>query len=131
MSLLDIPKLTDGGLDNTPKYGKVQKMTTEYEELNTKMTNNFEKLNIITINVENFISSTSIEELNKVSDEEIAKAVSKIKKSLPEFDCDPELKTLIEKNLSNKELQNKKRKNAKIFIIKHMTKTLPDGKILR
>ena len=61
---------------------------------------------------------------------EIVNIVSKIKKSIPEFECDPELKKIIEKILSlcdNEELQNKRRKNSKNFIIKHMTKTLPNG----
>ena len=53
-----LTNLTDEELDDTPEYGKVQKMTTEFEELKTKMTSEVEKL----------ISSISIEELNKVGE---------------------------------------------------------------
>ena len=62
MSSLDIPKLTDEELDDTPQYGKVQKMTTKFE---------------------NLISSISIEELNKVGDEEIVNLVSELKNKIP------------------------------------------------
>ena len=66
---------------------------------------------------ENLISSISIEELNKVDDEEIVNLVSDLKNYIPECDKNSEPKiTIIEQMLSlsdNEEPQNKRRKILK------------------
>ena len=104
----------------TTEFKTNKKITTELKELNNKK---------MTTKVENLISSISIEELNKVSDEEIVTLCQTLKNHILECDKDPEIEIIIEKNLSlgDEELQNKRSKNLKNFIIKHKTNTVPDG----